>query len=104
MGSGTSSRFLRAATSPALLGRGNCGLVALVTGLCRSRSLVEWRRGFCGVCWGVPKIAFLNARTTKTGAGVSGSGSEISPSDWRCNHMLLHGQVVETFLDKQTDN
>jgi hypothetical protein len=75
MGSGTSSRFLRAAASPALLGRGNCGLVALVTGLCRSRSLVEWRRGFCGVCWGVgvPNSACLKARTAKTGAGVSGA-------------------------------
>jgi hypothetical protein len=75
MGSGASSRFLRAAASPALLGRGNCGLVALVTGLCRSRSLVEWRRGFCGVCWGVPKMACLKARTANTGAGVSGAST-----------------------------
>jgi hypothetical protein len=28
----------------------------------------------------------------------------VGPTDGRCNHVLLHGQVVETFLYKQTNN
>ena len=28
----------------------------------------------------------------------------VGPTDGCCNHVLLHGQVVETFLYKQTNN
>jgi hypothetical protein len=79
MGSGTAGALSSpsARASPALLvramfgrsGRGCC---------CRGRplfSLLEYRRGFgCTVC-GVPKMACLNARTAKTGAGVSGAST-----------------------------
>jgi hypothetical protein len=75
MGSDASSCFARPAASPALLGRVIGGLVALAAadGRCLSRSFVEWRRGFSVACCGVPKMACLNARTAKTGAGVSGA-------------------------------
>jgi hypothetical protein len=28
----------------------------------------------------------------------------VGPTDWCCNHVLLYGQVVEAFLDKQTND
>lgn len=88
MGSGASSRFERAAASPALFGRVIWGLAARneVAGRPLSRSFVEWRRGFAGVCCGVPKIACLNARTANTGAGVSGGSINALVS---CSTILI---------------